>query len=202
MTLSDFRQKAVRLTNQPGSVRIKIKSLSFADSKSLALPIDLPKYSSYLVATPYLDSDVATVKAQASKIVGTEKNGYKAASKIRAWIYGHLKADSSIGITRSASDVLKSKKGVCRDYGILFAALARAAGIPSKIVAGVLYSNGGFYYHVWVECFVGEWVPFDATLPTDYVDATHIKMAEGDATSMFSLSRVIGSLKAEIKDFK
>jgi len=95
--------------------------------------------------------------------------------------------------------VIKSKRGVCRDYGILFAALARSAGIPSRIAAGLLYTDGAFYYHVWTECYVGEWVPFDATLPTDFVDATHIKLAEGDAPTMFGLAKVIGSLKAEIK---
>ncbi len=92
--------------------------------------------------------------------------------------------------------------GVCRDYAILFAALARNRGIPAKVVAGLTCVDGSFYYHAWVECFVGEWVPFDATLPTDFVDATHIKLAEGDATSMFGMAKVIGSLKAKIISYE
>ncbi|MCX8052365.1 MAG: transglutaminase-like domain-containing protein, partial [Armatimonadetes bacterium] len=111
----------------------------------------------------------------------------------------NLKIRADIGITRSASDVLESKIGVCRDYATLFAAMARAVGVPSKVVSGLLYLNDGFYYHAWVECWVGEWVPFDATMPTDFVDATHIKLVEGDATTMFSLAKVIGSLRAEVK---
>ncbi|OFX13704.1 MAG: hypothetical protein A2Z18_08615 [Armatimonadetes bacterium RBG_16_58_9] len=92
--------------------------------------------------------------------------------------------------------------GVCRDYAILFAALARGAGIPATVVSGVLYTDNAFYYHAWVECYVGQWVPFDATMPTDFVDATHVKLAGGDATTMYSLAKVIGSLRLKVKDFE
>jgi hypothetical protein len=62
--------------------------------------------------------------------------------------------------------------------------------------------NGHFYYHAWVESYVGEWVAFDATLKSDFVDATHIKLAEGDATNMFEMAPVFGTLKAEIIKFE
>ena len=55
-----------------------------------------------------------------------------------------MQSRADIGITRSASDVLQSMVGVCRDYGILFAGLARGAGIPTRIAAGVLYVKRRF----------------------------------------------------------
>ncbi|NLN78221.1 MAG: transglutaminase domain-containing protein [Armatimonadetes bacterium] len=152
----------------------------------------------YLNPTAYVDSDAATIIEQAKEIVGNQNNAYTASSDIRAWIFSNLKVQSDIGITRSGSDVLKSKIGVCRDYAILFASLARSAGIPSKVVSGLIYTDGAFYYHAWVECYTGQWTPFDATLSTDFVDATHIKLAEGDATTMFSLAKVIGTLDVEV----
>ena len=91
---------------------------------------------------------------------------------------------------------------MCRDYAILFGALARSSGIPTRVAAGLLYTDGAFYYHAWVECYVGKWMPFDATLPSDFVDATHIKLAEGDATAMFGLAKVIGSLKVHVESFQ
>jgi len=45
------------------------------------------------------------------------------------------------------------------------------------------------------------WVAFDATLPTDFVDATHLKFAQGDPTAMFQAIRVVGQLKAEVLDY-
>jgi transglutaminase-like putative cysteine protease len=134
--------------------------------------------------------------------VGTEKNAYLMCSALRKWVHGHLEVTGEIGITRPASDVLKSNKGVCRDTAILLGAMARSLGIPAKIATGLVYSGDAFYYHAWTECYVGQWVPFDGTLDGDFVDATHIKLAEGDATTMFSVSRVIGSLKLSVKSYK
>lgn len=202
MAISDARQKAEFVKGESDSVRFRVKASNFKAAKSISLPVDRKKFAGDLASTPYINCAVQEVKDQAKKIVGDEKNAYKACCKLRDWIHANMKSRADIGITRSASDVLQSMVGVCRDYGILFAGLARAAGIPTRIAAGMLYVNGAFYYHVWVECFVGEWVPFDATLSTDFVDATHIKIACGDAPSMFGLSKVIGSLKAEIKSYK
>lgn len=200
--ITDGRQTASAVEDRPGCANYVIKASRFDERKSIELPVSTPALHEYLIATPYVDSDTDSVIKQAREIVGENKNAYTDCSSIRAWIYGNLKVKSDIGITRSGSDVLKSKVGVCRDYAILFASLARGAGIPSKVVSGLIYTDGAFYYHAWVECYVGKWIPFDATMPSDFVDATHVKLAEGDATSMFSLARVIGSLKVEVKETK
>lgn len=198
MLISDDRQKVT--AGKDHTAGFKITATKFAASKSEQLPISRTDLKSYLAATPYVDSDAETIKKQAKQIVGSEKNAWRACSKIRAWIYGNLQTRADIGITRSGADVLKSKVGVCRDYAILFASLARAAKVPSKVVSGLIYTEGAFYYHAWVECWVGKWVPFDATLASDFVDATHIKLAEGDATTMFSLAKVIGTLRVDVKE--
>jgi hypothetical protein len=200
--ITDKRQTAAFVGGKPGSVRYKIKAVDYPAESSILRPVTDPKFADYLANSPYLDFDKQAVADQAARIVGDETNAYRAAQKIRAWVYGNMVTRADIGIARSASDVLASKEGVCRDYAILFAALARAAGIPCKVVSGVLYTQDAFYYHSWAECYVGEWVPFDATLPADFVDATHVKMAEGDAMSMFSMSRVIGGLKADVRSFR
>lgn len=202
MMIGDSRQNVRKVKGKPDSARFHIKASDFDPAESVKLPIDDNTLKDYLEGTPYIDCDVSAIKRQSREIVGDERNAYLACAKIREWIYANLKVRADIGITRSASDVLKSKVGVCRDYAILFAALARAAGIPAKTATGLLYTDNAFYYHVWVECFVGKWVPFDATLATDFVDATHIKLVEGDATSMFGMAKVIGSLKAEVKGTK
>jgi hypothetical protein len=199
MAITDSRQKAVKVRGRPGAVRFRVTAQAFDARASVALPVRKPGFEELLAATPYVDSDAADIREQSAKIVGDKKKAYSACSKIRQWIYGNLQVRADIGTTRAASDVLESRVGVCRDYATLFAALARSAGVPAKVVSGLVYLNDGFYYHAWVECWVGQWVPFDATLNTDFVDATHIKLAEGDATTMFTLAKVIGSLKAEVK---
>lgn len=202
MRISDSRQKAALIDGNPGKTRFLINGSSFDESRSLVRPLAGAGFEDELASTPYIDYDMPEVAKQAREIVGEERNAYAACSKIREWVHANMKTRTDIGITRSASDVLESKEGVCRDYAILFAALARAAGIPTRIAAGLTYTDGAFYYHAWNECYVGEWVPFDATLAQDFVDATHIKLAQGDATCMYGLARVIGALKIDVKSTK
>ncbi|HTE18830.1 MAG TPA: hypothetical protein VK689_10680, partial [Armatimonadota bacterium] len=62
--------------------------------------------------------------------------------------------------------------------------------------------NDSFFYHAWVECQLQEgddgWYAFDPTLDDDFVDATHIKFAQGDPSEMFAAVRVVGQIKAEV----
>jgi hypothetical protein len=204
MGISDNRQK-VRWLENSGEDKVgewTIDAEKFDPAKSAKLPIKDKALDSYLKPSPYLQCDAPEIKAKAAEIVSNEKSAYKAAERIRSWVSANMKPQADIGIARPAIDVLKNKVGVCRDYAVLFASLARAAGIPTKIDAGLIYMNGHFYYHAWVEAYVGEWVVFDATLKSDFVDATHIKLTEGDATNMFEMASVFGTLKAEIVKFQ
>jgi hypothetical protein len=79
----------------------------------------------------------------------------------------------------SAREVMERRSGDCTEHAILLAAMTRAVQIPSKLVAGLVYHDGGFAYHMWVEVWTGEgWFALDPTLGEGSVDATHIKLTE------------------------
>lgn len=77
----------------------------------------------------------------------------------------------------SAVTTLQLGEGLCGGKARLFAALARACGIPARLMGGVLLKGGAKRVsHVWVEAFLGDqWVPFDplngqfAVLPENYL---------------------------------
>jgi transglutaminase-like putative cysteine protease len=204
MAISDSWQTVTWLDPVDGasSAEFKIESKAFDMKDSVERPITAPEFAPFLKSTPYLDVDSPEVKAQAAQIVGNDNSAYGAALKIRAWVSANMKPQADMGVVRPAVDILKEKSGVCRDYAVLFASLSRASGVPCKVIAGLVYIDGGFYYHAWNECYVGRWVAFDSTLGRDYCDATHIKLAEGEATNMFDLATVFGSLKADIINFR
>ena len=80
------------------------------------------------------------------------------------------------------------------------------AGVPTRICSGIVYFDTGFFYHAWVECQLtaGDdgWYPFDPTLDEDFVDATHIKFAQGDPLDMYGAIRVVGQIKAEVLEYR
>ncbi len=154
----------------------------------------------FLLGAPYLSIDDPTIISTSHSIVGTETDAYKAVKLLHDWVYSHLTPEGQLGLPRSASDICANPEGVCRDYAVLYTALARAAGIPTKIEAGLVGFHGRFYYHAWASSFIGGsigWLPVDATLPTMFVDASHISLGSGDPTVMFSLADVIGNMKVE-----
>jgi transglutaminase-like putative cysteine protease len=76
------------------------------------------------------------------------------------------------------------------------AAMTRAVGIPSKLVSGLVYFEGGFAYHMWVEVWTGDgWYALDPTIGDGSVDATHIKLAESAAEDAVVADLSVGVLR-------
>ncbi len=92
----------------------------------------------------------------------------------------------------SAAEALARRSGDCTESAVVLAALGRAAGIPTKVASGIVYSreryhgvSHAFMPHAWALAYVdGEWKSFDAAL--DDFDATHIALtiSDGDPGSI------------------
>ena len=152
----------------------------------------------YLKPTEGIECRDASIVAQARKIMSGEKSTFAAAYKLRRWVQLNIAPSDAASTALSAVDVLKKRTGCCRHNAVLYAALARAAGIPTKLAGGLIYDSGSFRFHVWDESWVGQWICLDPTYPGDFVDATHIKLVEGNLEDLPALGRVAGRLKAEI----
>jgi transglutaminase-like putative cysteine protease len=77
----------------------------------------------------------------------------------------------------SVFEVLQKRKGDCSEHTLLFNTLARAAGIPTREVRGLInYEDRKFGLHAWNEVLVGdEWRSVDATWGYMATPLTHIK---------------------------
>ena len=103
----------------------------------------------------------------------------------------------------NAVETLKNRAGDCTEHSVLTAALARAAGIPALVEAGLVYQRGKFYYHAWNAFWLpawGGWVTGDAALNQFPADVTHLRLVRGEAEKQLDLMGVVGSIKLEIKD--
>ena len=85
---------------------------------------------------------------------------------------------------------------------MLFAALTRSVGVPTRIVAGLLYTKGRFYYHAWNEVYVGEWVAVDSLLNQVPADPTHVRLITGGLDRQVRLVRALGRLGIKVIDYE
>ncbi len=172
-----------------------------SDLPDCTIPVGGKEMQEYLSPTPFIQSADPTLRRQAEAIIGEERTALGAVTLIQQWVYRSIEKKPTLSIP-SALDVLKLKVGDCNEHTVLFVALCRAAGIPSRFCAGLVYNQGSFYYHAWSEVFAGRWVSVDPTLDQLPADATHIRLVEGGLDRQLEIVRLIGVLKLEVIEYR
>ena len=119
------------------------------------------------------------------------------AEKINRWVHDSLKKEITFSVP-NAIEVLRTRKGDCNEHTQLYAALARALGIPTRIATGLAYVNGKFYYHAWPEVYLRDWVAVDPTFGQFPADASHLRFVVGGLARQTELLRLIGNLKINV----
>ncbi len=155
----------------------------------------------YLTETFLVQSADPSIISLSREITKGEKDALGRAKLILDWVYENIEKVPTMTIP-SALEVLKSRRGGCNEHTTLYTALARAAGVPTRIAVGVVHKDGYFYYHAWPEVFVGEWLPIDPTLGQFPADATHIRLLTGGLEKQLRLASVIGKLKITGIEYK
>ena len=192
----DLESRRQKIVERKGTSKvIEINSDSADIEEALSLPVDGMR--EFLEPTDFIQSQDDDIRALAASIVGREKNTLLAAQKINQWLFKNIYKVPVVSIP-SAIDVLKTREGDCNEHTVLFAALARAAGIPAKINVGLVYTDGRFYYHAWPGVYVGQWVEMDPTFGQDIADASHIKLLEGDISRQLDIVKLLSKIKLEV----
>ena len=89
---------------------------------------------------------------------------------------------------------------------MLYATLARAAGLPARMVAGVVYMprDGGPPPHSIItpgtKSWLGAWIAVDSTFGQFPADATHVELVEGGPDKDAALIGMLGQLRFDVED--
>jgi transglutaminase-like putative cysteine protease len=151
-----------------------------------------------LRSTAYIQSDNPFIMQQAESIVKSVTNDLEKVMALAQWVYTNLEKKPVLSIPDALS-TLRSKVGDCNEHAALFAALSRSLSIPTRVVAGVTYHGGMFYYHAWNEvCLGGEWISLDTTKNQLPADLTHIKFVQGETNEQIKIGALLGRLKIEV----
>ncbi len=150
----------------------------------------------YLEPTPLIQSDHPEIQAKAKEIVSQADSAVVKAHKLNEWINKTIQKKPVISVP-NALETLRNRVGDCNEHAVLYAALARAAGIPAQVEAGLVYQNGRFYYHAWNVVYLGTWITADSLMGQLPADVTHIRFVRG-AERQIDLIRMIGKVRLEI----
>lgn len=150
-----------------------------------------------LDATPYIQSDAKPIANLTAEVLNGKESEVERIRKLANWIYRNLEKRPVLGIP-DALTTLDNLRGDCNEHAALFAALARNAGIPTRIAAGVVFHRGAFYYHAWNEvCAGGQWLTIDTTTNEFPADLSHIKFVQGELDAQVRIGALIGRLAIE-----
>lgn len=169
----------------------------------------------YLKANALLELEDEKIRELAAGAPAAAGNAVDLARWIEEFVRGYID-NKSFGVGfGTAAEVARAREGDCTEHGVLCAALARALGLPSRVVVGLAYldtsrsdkieADGVFGYHMWTEVLVAAdtWMPIDAALGG--MDATHLAMGRSDLASvspladlLFPILGAMGDLEIEI----
>jgi transglutaminase-like putative cysteine protease len=122
----------------------------------------------YLVSSRYCDSD-ALANFAWSKFANFA-GGYARVQAICDYVHQHIRFSyPEASPTRSASDAMRERVGVCRDFAHLSIALCRAMNVPARYCTGYLGDIGvpadpaPMDFSGWFQVYLsGQWHTFDA----------------------------------------
>jgi hypothetical protein len=199
----DDRQKIQNVTDK--SLELIVKAQTEPGTEASATPPG----KEYLESNVFLDWDDARIKALATEATKKTDDPWKKALLLERWVYDNMKSSNAVGFP-SASQIARDLEGDCRQHALLFVAMCRAVGIPSRTAIGLVYvrepgRSPFFGFHMWGEVWVkGKWVALDSRLGQGKVGATHLTMDRhhwsktATLAPLLSISQTLGKLQIEV----
>jgi transglutaminase-like putative cysteine protease len=180
--------------DKAGEGRIRIRTGTLAARNGTATAAD-----SYLKPAEKIESDAPEIAAKAKELAAGRKNRLEIVKALATWTSDWLHDTVEDG--GGAIESFKARFGNCQTHARLYTALARAAGIPTRFVSGLVYQEGkGFLYHSWAESLLdGEWKAVDPTYDQVPADPTHLKMFEGHLPEdLVPIVAIIGRIRIKV----
>jgi hypothetical protein len=181
---------------------LEIKKESLLDlPEQSALKKNDVKWFYFLQPTPFIQSDNRKILNVVLNTVNPSDPPLIKTKKIMSWIDSNIKKRPVISLPDAVS-TLENRAGDCNEHAVLMAALARAAGIPAKVEAGLVYLNGRFYYHAWNLLYLGKWITVDSLFNQLPADVTHIRFSTGEQREQLDLMGIIGNIKIKVMEHR
>ncbi|MCR5612583.1 transglutaminase domain-containing protein [Treponema sp.] len=143
---------------------------TWVDIDYVAIPKDRKRmlYRTYTKADKLVPADVPELINLLPNVIYKSVNPYRQAKLIYEYMIANYNVQDKLrkGDT-SCLDMLKTKKGDAYDFAVLYAAMLRTAGVPAKVMSGILIdADKKAVPHWWVNFYIDNfgWIPADPAL--------------------------------------
>lgn len=170
-------------------------------------PSDAATLAAALRPNAWMQSDAPQIRRIAATVMHRRLSPAEKMALLTDQARGYIGRADFVG-HYSALETLRRQAGDCTEASVLLGALGRAAGIPTRVVNGMVYSrtryhgvSNVFLPHSWVIAWVGDrWQSYDSALES--FDSTHIALTigDGDARSIQTASQLAGLLRWDAMD--
>jgi hypothetical protein len=151
----------------------------------------------FLKPGPFIQSDDNKIQRLAQEITGETDVPLEKMQMLVDWVYRNINKRPVLSLPDALS-TLENRVGDCNEHAVLLAALARAAGIPCRVEAGLVYLKGRFYYHAWNLVYLGRWITVDSVYNQIPADVSHIRFVTGSPGQQLDLMGIIGKLQLKV----
>jgi hypothetical protein len=144
-----------------------------------------------------LAQEDSTLKAWAAKAAGRESRPETIAHALNAWVRRNIALRTGPG-TAKATRTLATRRGDAVERVLLLTALARAAGLPTRPVWGLVRINGRWQLRSWAEVWTGTWLPLDPGAGPRGEDAGRVRLATDGTGRLMSLALRASRLRLDV----
>lgn len=196
--LSPNLYKESTVTIKDNVLTVQKEKTEETKKRSYSLPCDDASLRRYLTADEWNMSENKTIKGNALNMANIEENdAFRFARYLNSNLYFTV-TPMPLFTLLNALEAFHARFGDYLERTVLFASFGRAAGLPIRLVGGLVYRDGYFYFHTWPEVWFGKWIPMEPTLAQFPADVTHIPLREGTLKEITSMVKELQSLTIEI----
>ena len=137
----------------------------------------------------------SAIRQAAAQAVGRAATLADSAANLTRWVATQIATDRSPGGVGTAPSTLRNRRGTPDGKARLLASVARASGIPARVVSGVAVLPQGHFGHAWVELWAGRWIAADPTFGHFPASASLIRIRLGERSRPPDLVPLIASAR-------
>ena len=153
-------------------------------------------FSPWLQPTISMQSDNPKIVALSRSLQEGQKDACALIDAFTRYVYTTLKKRNTATFS-NALETLNAGFGDCGEHAVLLGALLRAAGVPARIVLGLVYvgPKKAYMYHAWVLAHADDWVFADAALGAFPATENYVPLIIDDTgANAIKVSRLIGKI--------